>query len=501
MVIEFLKEIDHFANSITNKRTNDINKELNEQFFTPIQIAYYMSSMFKPTNKSEIDFMDTGAGVGNLTASFIAYVCSWKRKPKKINATLYEIDPTLINELKVNIESCSELCIKNNINLEVKINNEDFIESSVKNLTKDHFELYDFIILNPPYKKLNTNSTHKKLLSRIGIDVPNYYAAFVSLSYRLLKDNAQLVCITPRSFCNGQYFKSFRIDIQRHVRIEKIHLFGSRKDLFVDDVLQETMIMMVTRNIQRLNDNIDITESIDHDFANSSKVKKRFDNVIFPHDQEKIIRIIKGDDLSIVDRMHSLPCTLEQLGIDISTGPVVDFRENQDLLLYEGTLFTIPIIYPENFSNGFIQWPITGKKPCYLIEDETNSKKLRPPGIYVLVKRISSKEERKRIVAAIYDSHNISNTNVAFENKVNYFHIKKKGLNSKALAKGLSLYLNSSIVDFYFRTFSGSTQVNVSDLKSLKYPSSQCLEIIGESYNEELPSQETIDQIINQILF
>lgn len=36
------------------------------------------------------------------------------------------------------------------------------------------------------------------------------------------------------------------------------------------------------------------------------------------------------------------------------------------------------------------------------------------------------------------------------------------------------------VVDFYFKTLSGNTQVNVSDLKLLKYPSKSDLERFGE---------------------
>lgn len=502
MMLAFLRNINEKSNDITNRRIEDINKDLNEQFFTPMQVAYFMSSMFKPIRKPVINFLDAGAGVGNLTASFIAYVCTWKNKPKKINVLLYEIDKTLFPDLKRNMELCFELCSENDIQLESMIKNEDFIESSVSELSIDKpSKLFDFIILNPPYKKLNTDSWHKALTLEVGIDVPNYYAAFVALSYRLLEENAQLVCIVPRSFCNGQYFKAFRNDMINNVKLEKLHLFESRKDIFYDNVLQETLIMLLTRRKQGLSDNIDITESINDNFSEIRKIKKRFDDVIFPTDTEKIIRIIREDDREVVNKMHSLPCKLESLNISVSTGPIVDFREKDGLLSCEGTIWTLPVIYPENFDNGIIRWPIEGKKPGYLIEDESNIKRLRPSGIYVLVKRMSSKEERKRIVAAVYDSALIGEVNVAFDNKVNYYHIKNEGLINRNLAKGLSLYLNSSLVDFYFRTFSGNTQVNVSDLKSLKYPAVEDLEILGQTYDLELPHQQEIDAIINKTLF
>ncbi|EJR57592.1 hypothetical protein IIM_00199 [Bacillus cereus VD107] len=108
MMLAFFRNINEKSSDTTNRRIEDINKDLNEQFFTPMQVAYFMSSMFKPIRKPVINFLDAGAGVGNLTASFIAYVCTWKKKPKKINVLLYEIDKTLFPDLGRNMELCSE---------------------------------------------------------------------------------------------------------------------------------------------------------------------------------------------------------------------------------------------------------------------------------------------------------------------------------------------------------------------------------------------------------
>lgn len=502
MVIDILNSIDKSSSFITSNGIANINKEINEQYFTPMSIAYFMSSMFKPIKKSAIKVLDPGAGIGNLSASFIASVSEWKNKPRKIIVEQYEIDKDLIPVLKRNMELCIDLCKENNIHLEFIIKNEDFILSSVNKIIKGEEEkLYDYIILNPPYKKLGSNSYHKALALKIGIDVPNYYAAFVALSYRMLKKKAQLVCIIPRSFCNGQYFKAFRIDLLKNIKIEKLHLFESRKDIFYDDVIQETMIMYLTRNKQKPTDILEMTESVKDDFSKLIRTKKKFDDVIFPTDSEKIIRIIRGNDTEVVERMHSLPCTLDELKISVSTGPVVDFRVKPELLSYQGNIWSLPIIYPENFVNGFVQWPILGRKPGFILEHKSNYNQLRPPGIYVLVKRMSSKEERRRIVAAIYDSQMTVQTSVAFDNKVNYYHVNNSGLNDRNLAKGLSLYLNSSLVDFYFRTFSGSTQVNLADLKSLKYPNLKQLVLLGESYENELPKQDVIDKILTRILF
>jgi len=285
--------------------------------------------------------------------------------------------------------------------------------------------------------------------------VPNYYTAFLALSYRLLKDKGKLVAIIPRSFCSGTYFKPFREDLITHTKIDRIHIFKSRKDLFYDEVLQETVIISLQNKVQKINDIIQITESLKDDFTEIKRTHKRFDNVIFPLDSEKIIRIIHTTDKKNVDQMHALPCNLSDLGIEVSTGPIVDFRENPESLKYEHSLWSYPMIYQENFNNGIIQWPIESDKPKVIVEDEQNHKRLRTSGIYVLVKRMTTKEERKRIVAAIFNNTESPNQKVGFDNKLNYYHLEHRGIDDLNLARGLCLYLNSSLVDFYFRTFSG----------------------------------------------
>lgn len=100
-------------------------------------------------------------------------------------------------------------------------------------------------------------------------------------------------------------------------------------------------------------------------------------------------------------------------------------------------------------------------------------------------------------MAAIYDPSRIEAAYVSFENHLNYFHRQGKGLPAD-LAKGLALYLNSTIVDQYFRLFSGHTQVNATDLRKLHYPTYEQLLQLGAYVKERIPDQETIDDIIEK---
>ena len=68
-----------------------------------------------------------------------------------------------------------------------------------------------------------------------------------------------------------------------------------------------------------------------------------------------------------------------------------------------------------------------------------------PNGTYVLTRRLTAKEEKRRIVASIYTADVADVEVVGFENKTNYFHALGEPLHD-GLAKGLWVFLNSSLV-------------------------------------------------------
>ena len=89
---------------------------------------------------------------------------------------------------------------------------------------------------------------------------------------------------------------------------------------------------------------------------------------------------------------------------------------------------------------------------------------------------------------------------VAFENHLNVFHNQKHGIQEN-LARGLTVYLNSSIVDETFRRFSGHTQVNATDLRLIKYPNRDILFSLGKwSKGLKNISQTMIDNKLSELI-
>ena len=468
--------LDHLRLQI-NKKLNPDNKSKLGQFMTPSVIADYMASLFDK-QMNNIKLLDCGAGIGLLTIAAI-------KKLKNIDfVDLWEVDPIMIEQLKINMQ-------KMDVNFSVHA--QDFIFGAFHALYNSSGARYTHAIINPPYKKINSKSEHFQILKKLNITTANLYSAFLSLAIMLMEPYGQIVAIIPRSFCNGLYYKSFRKFILENCSIEHIHVFNSRNQVFRDDnVLQENVIIKLMKNKRQ--GKVVISQSNDHKFYDYQNKEFPFSDIILKNDPEQFIHIPFNKQI-VNDRIFSV--RLSQMGLNVSTGPVVDFRA-KEFLQYEPTEKSVPLLYPHNFVNNRLEYPKKHKKPNAIKLSCKSQKWLMPTdGFYVLVKRFSTKEEQKRIVAYIVNPKEIEGKWIGFENHWNVFHKNKHGLD-KEVSLGLACFLNSTVFDSYFRIFSGHTQVNATDLKNVQYPSIEILCKLGRNYKRDM-NQEQIDQLIENI--
>lgn len=474
------------------------------QFLTPSPIATFMAGMFD-CGKPTVRILDPGAGAGSLCAALVLTLCERPRPPASIIVAAYEIDPILLGYLRQTLDGCRLACAAAGISFEARLADQDFLEAGGSGLAGDLFgtgekERFDCAILNPPYRKIRTESRERSILRSLGLETTNLYTGFVAVAARLLVPDGELVAITPRSFCNGPYFERFRQYILREMRFRRIHVFDARDKAFGDDkVLQENVIFHAVRSAEA-NPEVVVSASAEPG-ANLRTRTIKHDELIYPGDRHAVIHVVPEKEGELTrDRIGSLRGTLTSLGLTVSTGRVVDFRA-RDLLRAQPEENAVPLIYPCHFKQGYVEWPNDRtRKPNALALGPRARELVVPEGYYVLTKRFSSKEERRRIVAAVYDPTRIAADQVAFENHLNYFHKRGSGL-PPAFAKGLAGYLNSSLVDAYFRQFSGHTQVNASDLRSLPYPERNGLIALGRRIGSAFPSQEALDPLVDEVLF
>ena len=440
-----------------------------------------------------------------LTAAVVAALCSrpTSGRPDALNATVWEIDERLVEDLDRTFEHCRGVCDAAGVRFTGIVRRENFVLAAARLVNNGSFlRLQDgpgfhAAILNPPYRKLRTESAERTFMRSVGIETSNLYSAFVWLALELLEDGGELVAITPRSFMNGAYFRPFRRALTSKFAFRRVHVYDARDVAFAGDaVLQENVIFHGIRRGTR--GRVRITTSygpVDEGLAERTIDQTE---LILPDDPACVLHVVPdGIDAKIAEQMRALPRTLAGHGVAVSTGRVVGFR-TQDRLRVDASAGDAPLIMPRHFAQGFVAWPkVTGSKPNALTVAGPYDDLLLPSGWYVLVRRFSAKEEARRVVAALYDPARVDSEAVAFDNKLNVLHRGDAGLPDD-LAKGLALFLNSTAVDAYFRQFSGHTQVNAEDLRSLRFPDAVDLERLGGHVGRSMPTQKEIDQLVRE---
>ena len=211
-----------------------------------------MASLTEKVPK-HVRLLDAGAGIGSLSAAFVDRLLALPNPPISITVVAWEVDPIVLPFLQKTIIRCQDECRKHGVSFTGMVVPEDFIASSVailldRKMGKKRYS-FNCAILNPPYRKIHSQSAERLALRRVGIETSNLYAGFVALAIQLLESHGRLTAITPRSFCNGPYFLAFRNSFLQEMRFLHLHTFERRDKAFADDgVLQENIIFHAIKN-------------------------------------------------------------------------------------------------------------------------------------------------------------------------------------------------------------------------------------------------------------
>ena len=298
------------------------------QFFTPPSVASFLASLFDLTDR-HCRLLDPGAGVGSLSA---AVADRWRVEGGgPLEITAIEVDAAVATELRSTMSEIEELGRGNR----TVVIEADFVAYGSRalrpGLLHGALEPFDLVVMNPPYGKIGARSAERRHVRAIGVEVGNLYSAFLSLGMRLLRDDGQLVAITPRSFANGPYFRSLRQDLLRRGVFRRLHVYDTRDSAFADgDVLQENVVFRMDKARSRGVVRVSASRGPD-----SGDVRERtisHDELVHPDDPELFVHI-SADDADAVRaiRVAAQPASLTDLGLSVSTGRVVDFRAREHL--------------------------------------------------------------------------------------------------------------------------------------------------------------------------
>lgn len=464
------------------------------QFFTPPGAAAFLAGLLDLPVVGTFRLLDPGAGVGSLSAAVVTRLVE-ERPDVALHVTAFEIDEALIPHLTETLEECQEFAAGRGSRLSYEVRHASFVEYSTGWLLEAPAQ-FDAVIANPPYKKVNLKTPERVAAETRGLRASNLYTIFSGLAADLLVDGGQMSIIVPRSWTNGPYHEPFRRFLLERVGIHFLHVYGERGKVFADsEVLQENVVFRGVRGPQP--DEVVLSTSAGGDDPRVERVVSA-DEVRHPNDPHMFVRIPTDERTTkIAEQMTHLPATLAGLGVRVSTGRVVDFRARPHLRP-EPEAGSVPLVYPAHLREGRILWPTAGsKKPNALHRCDDTDPLMLPNETYVLVKRFTAKEERRRVVAAVTQPGDLPGDEVGIENHLNVYHRANRGL-PLLLALGLSAYLNCTLVDDYVRSFSGHTQINATDLRQLRYPATEDLVRLGDDLSARLswPRQEELDLLV-----
>ncbi len=457
------------------------------QFFTPPPIARFMVHLFSLLRKN-LRVLDAGAGTGTLSAAICDRVLLL-RSPRSLELVLFETDAALLPLLEQNMRHCRTALRQAGHEMSYVIQRSDFVlanrptfgQAALFADTQEHAE-FDMAIMNPPYFKLNKQSAHARAFERIIHGQPNIYALFMATAAAMLRPGGELVAITPRSYCSGLYFREFRRWFLSRMALRNIHLFDSRTDTFREaDVLQESLI---TRFDRTLNHDKTVRLSTSHgaDLRGADNViEYPTSRIIDDNCGNLVIRIPASQaDAQIMQAIESWPARFVEHGLQISTGPVVTFRATDYLLSSADQSHAVPLIFPHNVHPFDTRWPVhKNGKPLAFRSCFDSEKLLVPTRNYVLLRRFSAKEEHRRLTASCFIPRNGRwPSMIAIENHVNYIYHARREL-TEAETLGLAALFNSAFLDRYFRSLSGNTQVNATEIRAMPFPPLSVLAELG----------------------
>lgn len=463
------------------------------QFTTPEAVADYMATRLIANwvpSKTDITILDPGAGTGVLSIALLDQLFA-KYPQHRIVLAAYENDSVALRVLRQNLEKTQEWAVDHGHTLAYTIHGEDYIldhsESPTDYVWRNE-NTYDLVIANPPYKKMSKASPEAQAMDFVVYGAPNLYGFFWAKSAIELKKNGVSTFLIPRSWMSGAYFQRMRQFMLKTGSIIEIHSFEDRNSIFgATKILQELVIVVFAK---KKADHIRYWHlaSISQLTGGDGLRVPAGSAVVGP--EKRVYNVATANYMHALKWANSLQSTFSQSGLKMKTGLTVGFR-NRALLSPTAGTDKVPIFFADNFNQHTVQLGRQGDQ--YISKDHPGF--LQPNIDYIFVKRFSTKEERRRVQTAYYDPAATPGfTEISTDNKLNFVVSQ-----SEAVLQGAFLVLSSTQFDDYYRLLNGNTQVNSTEINSMRFPTAKQLEQLAARFSKaELVrlSQIDIDGIV-----
>ena len=205
------------------------------------------------------------------------------------------------------------------------------------------------------------------------------------------------------------------------------------------------------------------------DFKNLRHYLVPYTTVVAPNNF--VFLVTNEEESNTLARINTQPETLATINMKMHTGIIVDFR-TREVLRNEPEDGTFPLLYSHHIQDGRVKWP-DGREDEYVKTEKKGL--LQENADYVLVKRFTAKEEKRRLQCGIYlHSEHPEYQYISTQNKVNFIKCREP-----EEAYGLYVLLNSTLYDTYYRILNGSTQVNSTEINLMPVPTLETVKGMG----------------------
>lgn len=481
---------------LDNKKKEVLKKR--SQFFTPYDIACRMVDTInfeEFNNLDKIYILEPSAGCGILIAVLIKEILINLNNVKELYIDAYENDKEIANLLKNNlIKLKREVEEKNNITIKYRVVKENFI---IKNKNKwnsnNRVRKYDIIISNPPYKKINQESEEAKIMSSVIYGQPNLYTLFIAMSLKLLKTSGVYTVLSPRNYLTGEYSKKIRGYIFELYSLTHIHSFGNRN--IFPSVNQEVIISTYV--------GVSNNRIIDVLYNGKLSFTTKFNDIILDRNSMSIVVPRTKSDMKILKRFTGLNYSLEDLGLKVNVGPIVQFRQDKYLSREVYSKEYAPIVIANDIQrdNEIVYYTRENKRKTHKKSISIQSKKLIANNNYLLLRKVSAKDDESLIVCAVLENNYFNHHLIGLDNNLLYFLKEDNSSLSLEECYGLYCFINSNEFSSFYSIINGTHTINVTDFSKVKFPSYNMIISMGRAIlNSKIYSKENCTKLLNEYL-
>lgn len=285
--------------------------------------------------------------------------------------------------------------------------------------------------------------------------------------------------MTPTSFLSGQYFRSLRDLLAELAPPERFEFISDRDGVF-DDVLQEALLAVYRAGKSPREGRAGLL-TVGPSGTFEVDAVGPFTLPTEPSAPWMIAR--RREHTALAQAAQQQPTRLADLGYGVSTGPLV-WNRHKDQLRSEPARGRYPLIWAEAVTpDGRFEFRAKKKnhEPYFEVRPERDDwLMVRSP--CVLLQRTTSKEQRRRLIAAELPASFLDEHGAAVvENHLNMIYPTEGPLIPPVVpARVIAALLNSRVVDDLFRCISGSVAVSAFELEALPLPPAEALEKLGE---------------------